>query len=187
MSTSIDQLARDALELRRVRKECEKLEHQLLEARRELYELRDCALAAACGDIELAEAYVAGGVLGIRHLEGDWIGALEITMLPAGKTAMVACGPQDLLVLRRLWVDPECAPHFSLRNLLVGNLSVLYAGSGPEIPCQLFATRYGYGSPLLHEVVEVGLQISVTVTNTSDKTQDFFGAALGYTARMRQE
>lgn len=181
------QAARDTLALERVTKERDDLDRKLLQARSEIHELRDCVLAAANGDIELAEAYVAGGVLGIRHFEGDWVGALEIKMLPAGQTALVACGPQELLVLRRLWVDPVCAPHFSLQSLLVGNLRVLPGGISAEVPCQLFATRYGYGSPLLHQVVEVGLQISVRVRNTSDKTQDFFGAALGYTARTEKQ
>jgi hypothetical protein len=155
----------------------QELERELSEAHAELQELRDCVHAAADGEILPAKTYLAGGVLGIQRLDGDHVSVFEVHVAPR-QHVQINAAPQQLAVVRRLWVDPQCAPHFTLRSLLVGN-QVVIGDPYHDTPCELFARRYG--SPLIRVVCEVGIVLSVAVNNMTDETRDFRAVALGYT------
>jgi len=91
----------------------------------------------------------------------------------------------EIAVLRRLWIEPALAPHFSLQGFWIGTLQLLVGGttSGPPlpagegVPAMLFERRYG--SPLWEEIVEASTQVSVTVANRSGHPRTFHGVVLG--------
>lgn len=125
------------------------------------------------------------------------------SMIPAGTTAQIVARPQLPFRGDRLAIWSECAAHFFIEGLKVGNQAQgVQAGT---IPADAFATRLDllpmldtklqkdgfvevriskraeecFGQPLALPLAPVGTEITLVVTNATTTPRMFVGVILG--------
>lgn len=173
---------------------CQDLNQQLASLRREHEDMEAALYDAAGGDPSGAELFVAAGKLGLRdHNRADFalqFDALSVPPLPTDEIGMRTQISRTLnvihsygassVVVNRLWMEPQLAPHFRLAAVVENGHRILLEampGGCSPIPCELFARKVG--SPRFSWRFGEQDVLSVQVVNVSRTPKPFRMIALG--------
>jgi len=128
---------------------------------------------------KLNELFFAFGALtpmGLNFLGFEESGHI----VPPGQSLRCVAQPQEEFKPLRLVVESECARHFDLVEIRIGNNSQFL--SVAKIPCSLFTRENHIFGTLNIDMARIAQTIQITVTNKSTEPYPFEAALFGLTA-----